>query len=94
MSASVPFIWSRLYTAPSAQLCEPLLSDINLTLEHCHASGIVAGRYDAALSITLVSKFFLKLTGFTYDELMETTGGSLFNLVPPRRPRSVSGSFL
>lgn len=43
----------------------------------------MAGRYDAQLSITLVSKFFLKLTGFTYDELMATTGGSLFNLVAP-----------
>ena len=83
MSASVPFIWSRLYTAPAAKLCDPLLSDINLTLEHCHASGIVAGRYDTQLSITLVSKFFLKLTGFTYDELMATTGGSLFNLIAP-----------
>lgn len=44
------------------------------------AVGFIAGYYDEKLSISNVSEFFLHNLGYTFEEFLDITEGSLYNV--------------
>lgn len=67
----------KLYCADRSKLGMETYDAIRSTIQNNHAVGFVAGYYDENLTITCVSEFFLKNLGYTYEEFMDFTGGSL-----------------
>ena len=70
-----------LYSVGESRLCEESYRAIKKTIYNNHAVGFIAGYYDENLTIAYISEFFLYNLGYSYEEFMETTSGSLKNTV-------------
>ena len=70
-----------LYSVEELQLSEEAYSAIQSTIYHNHAVGFIAGYYDENLTIAYISEFFLHNLGYSYEEFMNRTSGSLKNVV-------------
>lgn len=53
------------------------------TVKYNQAVGFLTGYYDEALTISSVSDFLLHNLGYTYEEFMQASGGSLKNIFHP-----------
>ena len=72
----------EIYSVTGIGLSEASMEVIHHTIRRSHPVGFAAGRYDAALTITHVSDFFLRNLGYSgYPEFLQATGGSLKKLV-------------
>ncbi len=73
---------TEVYTTPGVGV--PLTAKnqdtIRKTLQANHAVGFLCGYYDEDLTISQVSGYFLYNIGYTYDEFMQVTHGSLKNV--------------
>lgn len=69
-----------VYSQDDCKFTKQSYKAIRETIRENHAVGFLAGYYDEKLTIASVSGFFLYDLGYTYDEFMEATEGSLFNL--------------
>lgn len=82
ISAYSGFYREKVYVTRSEEgLIQRNEEAINRVLMMDNAVGIVSGYYDDRFSIVFMSDFFLHHMGYTYDELMEVTGGSFKELV-------------
>lgn len=89
----------RLYYVSEPQLCEESYAAIQETIYNNHAVGFVAGYYDEKLTIAYVSEFFLHNLGYSYEQFMERTSGSLKNVawgenrsfIEPDRFKTIQG---
>ena len=70
-----------LYSVEEPQLSEEAYSAIQSTIYHNYAVGFIAGYYDENLTIAYISEFFLHNLGYSYEEFMNRTSGSLKNVV-------------
>lgn len=70
-----------LYSVDEPWLSEEAYSAIQSTIYHNHAVGFIAGYYDENLTIAYISEFFLHNLGYSYEEFMNRTSGSLKNVV-------------
>ena len=69
-----------LYSKDASKLTDDSIQAIQHAVENSQPVGIVAGRYDEALTITDVSGFFLKNLGYNCEDFYAATGGSLRRL--------------
>lgn len=67
-------------TGQEAQLSEENQEAIRMALQANHAVGFVMGRYDETLTITHVSSYFLHNLGYSYQEFLDFSKGSLRNI--------------
>ncbi len=70
-----------LYSVDEPWLSEEAYSAIQSTIYHNHAVGFIAGYYDENLTIAYISEFFLHNLGYSYEEFMNRTSGSLKKVV-------------
>ena len=71
----------NLYIVGESHLCEETYAAIRKTIENNQAVGVLAGYYDRDLTIAYISEFFLHNLGYSYEEFMNRTSGSLKNVV-------------
>ena len=71
-----------IYAVAGTTLSEASMDVIHHTVQRSHPVGFIVGVYDAALTITHVSNFFLANLGYDQcEEFVRATGGSLKKLV-------------
>ena len=61
-------------------LTDEIQEAIRMTLQLNHAVGFLTGRYDENLTISHVSSYFLHNLGYSYDEFLKVSRGSLRHL--------------
>ena len=68
-----------IYSVGSPCFCDEFNDAVHAAIRLNHAVGFVAGYYDKDLTIAYVSAFFLHNLGYSFDEFMAATSGSLRN---------------
>ena len=70
-----------IYAVSGAALSTAAMEAVHHTIQRSYPVGFIVGQYDAALTITHVSEFFLRSLGYEYEQFLQATGGSLKNIV-------------
>ena len=71
----------QIYAVEKPHLCEDAYAAIRTSIAENQAVGFVAGYYDEKLTIAYVSAFFLHNFGYTYEEFMASSEGSLRKII-------------
>ena len=72
-----------IYAQDLSKLSADCKRTICETVKYNQAVGFLTGYYDEALTISSVSDFLLHNLGYTYEEFMQASGGSLRNIFHP-----------
>lgn len=78
---NVRFKEEQIYAMDQQLLCDDTCRAIRTAIAENQAVGFVAGYYDEELTIAYVSEFFLHNLGYTCEEFMDFTNGSMKKLI-------------
>lgn len=78
---TIQFKEEQIYSTGNDLLCDDTCSAIRAAIAQNQAVGFLAGYYDDDLTIAYVSEFFLNNLGYTSEEFLTFTNGSMKKLI-------------